>query len=142
MYDAAQAGDDVREKFWDSCREGILRIQWCRDCDQWQFYPRYLCRHCGSQAIEWRETAGTATVETYSVVNRAEGVFAGLTPYVVAMVRLSEGPSMMTNIVGTVNARLDPDTVFIGMDVRVQFTAREGAVLPLFTPTDPEATHA
>lgn len=127
---------DVRDTFWNSCNDGVLRLQVCRTCDQWQFYPRYLCRHCGSRDIEWRETTGAATVESYSVVNRAEGIFAELTPYVVAMVALREGPVMMTNVVGTADQPLDVTTVSIGMPVRVVFVERDGAVLPLFTPAD------
>lgn len=141
MMSDEQPVRDVRELFWESCRERILRIQWCSACDRWQFYPRYLCRHCGSLDIEWREVAGTATVETFSVVNRAEGAFAGLTPYVVAIVRLTEGPTMMTNVVGTVDAPLDVETVKIGMPVRVEFAEREGEILPLFAPIDRASAH-
>ena len=37
-------------------------------------------------------------------------------PYVLAMVRLEEGPTMMTNIVGA-----DPETVEVGQAVHVVF---------------------
>ncbi|WP_216695244.1 Zn-ribbon domain-containing OB-fold protein [Dietzia psychralcaliphila] len=138
MSDQDRDEHDIRVKFWNSCREGILRIQWCQECDKWQFYPRYLCRHCGSRAVEWREAAGIGTVETFSIVNRAEGIFAELTPYVVALVRLSEGPTMMTNVVGTTDSPLNVATVSIGMPVRVLFEERDGQVLPLFTPVSPD----
>lgn len=130
--------EDIRETFWQSCREGALRIQACDDCGRWQFYPRYLCRHCGSRRVEWRQASGAATVESFSVVHRAEGFFADLTPYVVAMVALEEGPEMMTNLVGTAESPLDTERVRIGMPVQVVFAERDGQVVPLFTPSDPD----
>lgn len=136
---AEQHGDDVREIFWNACRDGKLRLQRCRDCALWQFYARYLCRHCGSRDLEWAVAAGTAHVQTFSIVNRAEGTFADLTPYVVAMVQLAEGPSMMTNIVGSDAQPLDLTQVRIGLPVRVRFVERDGHVLPLFTPDERRA---
>ncbi|GAA4642008.1 Zn-ribbon domain-containing OB-fold protein [Gordonia humi] len=131
---AEQHVDDVREIFWNACRDGELRLQRCCDCEKWQFYARYLCRHCGSRDLEWAPAAGSAEVHTFSIVNRAEGIFAELTPYAVAIVQLAEGPTMMTNIVGTDAAPLDVTQVRIGLAVRIHFVERDGQVLPLFTP--------
>lgn len=126
--------EDVRDAFWRACSEGTLRIQRCESCSQWQFYPRYLCRHCGSLEVLWQEASGEATIESYSVVHRGAGEFAALAPYVVAVVRLHEGPTMMTNIVGEGMDSLDLTAIDIGTRVRVAFERRGDKVLPLFTP--------
>ena len=53
-------------------------------------------------------------------------------PYVVALVALDEGPTMMTNLVDC-----DPNAVSIGQRVRVVFERRGEVVLPQFTPHPP-----
>jgi uncharacterized OB-fold protein len=53
-------------------------------------------------------------------------------PYVLAYVELTEGPTMLTNIVG-----VDPDGVTIGLPVRVEFSRTGGTedpALPRFRP--------
>ncbi|OPX05627.1 OB-fold domain-containing protein [Gordonia sp. i37] len=126
--------EDVRAVFWRSCSDGELRLQQCESCAKWQFYPRYLCRHCGSLDIVWQQASGDATIESFSVVNRGAGEFAALAPYVVAIVRLDEGPTLMTNIISGGPDPLDHSLLGIGMKVRVVFERRGDAVLPLFTP--------
>ena len=50
-------------------------------------------------------------------------------PYVIGVVDLDEGFSMMTNIVG-----VDPEDVSIAMDVAICWEAVEDMMLPLFAP--------
>ncbi|MEL0099107.1 MAG: OB-fold domain-containing protein, partial [Opitutae bacterium] len=58
--------------------------------------------------------------------------FQGRTPFVLAIVELSEGPRMMTNIVG-----IDPESVKIGMPVTVCFEdINEEVTLPMFKPAN------
>lgn len=35
------------QPYWDGCGEGELRLQFCEQCRQFQFYPRVMCCHCG-----------------------------------------------------------------------------------------------
>ncbi|MNT63578.1 hypothetical protein D3C72_2014060 [compost metagenome] len=54
-------------------------------------------------------------------------------PYAIAIVSFPEqkGLHLTTNIVG-----IEPESVHIGMQVRVVFEAHEDVYLPLFTPVD------
>ena len=65
------------------------------------------------------------------MIHRAPSpAFAAAVPYVVAAVKLDEGPHLMTNIVGCA-----PDAVRIGMQVRVAFHKASGEItLPVFEP--------
>jgi uncharacterized OB-fold protein len=92
-----QATPDTQE-FWDGLRRHELRIQRCRDCSQYYFYPRPFCPHCHSQNVEWRSVSGKGKLHTYVIVHRGNPAFE--TPYVIAMIELDEGAKMMTNIVG------------------------------------------
>jgi len=119
------------EAYWSAAKEHRFVIQKCRDCGEHQFYPRGVCSHCLSSALDWVEASGSGTVYSFSVNYRAPHPgFAGKTPFVLAIVELAEGPRMMTNIVDC-----DPESVRIGMPVVVTFDdVTEEITLPKFRP--------
>lgn len=123
---------DPAAEFWDGCARKEFWLQHCTACGEWQFYPRSLCSHCWAPASElrWRRPAGGAVLESFSVVHRGSGPFAEYAPYVVALVRLDEGPVMMSNIVGEV-AELS-----IGDRLALEFAERAGRVVPVFSRSD------
>jgi uncharacterized OB-fold protein len=116
--------------FWDGCREKRLLIQQCTACGHRQFYPRLICSRCHGRP-EWIEASGRATIETFTIVRQAiSPAYAGDVPYVVAIVRLAEGPTMMTNVV-----ECDPAQLAIGMAVTVVFEPLNAEItLPKFRP--------
>lgn len=117
--------------WWQSCREHNLMIQRCSGCGAFQFYPRVFCSSCMSNQVEWVQSAGLGKVLTFTVcrVPVAEAYAADL-PYVVALIRLEEGPTMMSNIVGC-----EPESVTIGMPVEVVFQKwSEDITIPQFRP--------
>jgi uncharacterized OB-fold protein len=126
---AAKAGTLANadsQPYWDGAAQGKLVIKTCVSCGRMHFPPRYLCPYCWSNQLEWREHSGEGHVYSFTIVRRA-AVPGFETPYVLAMVDLTNGPRLMSNIVGT--GALD---VGIGDDVRVIFEARDGTILPLF----------
>ncbi len=83
-------------------------------------------------AVTWTEASGHGTIYSYSVVYRGSGAFREAMPFVVAYVELTEGPRVLTNIVGC-----EPDEVSIGQRVRVVFfDTGEGCALYRFAPLD------
>ncbi len=119
------------QPFWDACAQGRLLLQRCGDCGHQQFYPRLLCAACGSRRLDWTEACGRGTVRTFTIIRRAvSAAFEPDAPYVVALVELEEGPTLMSNIVGC-----DPAGVAIGQPVRVTFEIRaQGVAVPQFEP--------
>ncbi|HZP44133.1 MAG TPA: Zn-ribbon domain-containing OB-fold protein [Candidatus Binataceae bacterium] len=117
--------------YWEGCKRRELRIQRCAACGHNQFFPRLYCTRCFSDRIEWIKASGRATVSTFTIVRRpVSPAFADDVPYVVALVKLDEGPTMMTNIVGCA-----PEQVAIGMAVRVTFEDwSEEIAIPKFEP--------
>lgn len=123
--------DNVTESWWAATSEGRLTVQGCRACGASQLYPRPLCATCGGTDLELVDATGRATVHSLTVVHRAPHP-AFTPPYVVALVHLEEGPTMMTNVVGC-----DPADVHIGQTVEVTWhDLDDGRRLPLFTPTE------
>ncbi|MFT6582852.1 MAG: putative OB-fold protein [Alphaproteobacteria bacterium] len=117
--------------YWAAAKDHKFIIQHCTECDEYQFYPRGVCSHCLSSALEWRDASGKAEVYSFSVNYRAPHPgFADNLPFVLAIVDLEEGPRMMTNIVGC-----DPESVTIGMPVTVVFEdVTDEVTLPKFKP--------
>ena len=123
--------DDETQPWWDACREGRLLIKRCRDCGEPHFYPRPFCPKCWSDAVEWEEASGRATLYTWSVVHRNDlPPWGDKVPYVAAVVDLEEGPRMMTNVVNC-----DADELKVGMTLQVTFEERtEEWTVPVFEP--------
>ena len=117
--------------YWDGCRRHELLIQCCKDCNKFQFYPRIICTSCMSQNIEWIKVSGRAQVVSYTIVRRpVSAAYKAETPYVVTLVQLEEGPTMMSNIVNC-----DPAQVHIGMAVEVIFEDWSDEIsMPKFQP--------
>ena len=116
--------------FFEAATEGKLRLPRCEDCEFIIFYPRARCPACRSRRTRWTDLSGRGVVYSYTIVRRAPGRWKAHTPYVVAYVELEEGPRMVTNIVDC-----DPESVSIGMPVRVHFEAAEnGQAIPRFIP--------
>jgi uncharacterized OB-fold protein len=119
--------------WWDHTRERQLTVQSCRRCGTAQLYPRYLCTTCGSTDLELVTASGRATVYSRTVVAKSPRPECFVAPYVVALVRLDEGPLLLTNIVGD-------GAIDVACDDRVTVTwdpLPDGRQLPLFCP-DPQ----
>lgn len=117
--------------YWEACRNHKLMIQKCSSCNHYQFYPRIICTECMSPEVEWIVASGQAEVSSFTIVRRpVSKAYADEVPYVVALLKLHEGPTMMSNIV-----ECDVDNVNIGMRVEVLFEDwSEDISIPKFRP--------
>ena len=122
---AAPSVNAENKAYFDAASSGKLLLKHCNSCQGFHHYPRAICPHCFSDKTGWKESKGTATIYTYSVLRR--GVPE---PYCIAYVTLDEGVTLMTNIVDC-----DLDQVRIGQKVKVVFKPTEGGpAVPMFTP--------
>ena len=119
------------ETYWQGCRDHHLLLQFCAQCKEFQFYPRIICARCASDKLEWVKAAGQGTILTFTIVRRAVSeAYAADVPYVVALIQLDEGPTMMSNIV-----QCAPEALEIGNPVQVVFEDwSEEISIPLFRP--------
>jgi uncharacterized OB-fold protein len=117
--------------YWEAARAHKLMLPRCTACEKFHFYPRTLCPHCGSDAIEWVPSSGHGRVYSFTIVHRPpSAAFKPQVPYVVAIIALDEGPHLMSNV------RACPlESVKIGMDVKVAWeNVDETTALPYFVP--------
>ena len=85
--------------YWAAAAEERLVVQCCDECGIYRFYPRPLCPDCASDQATWTEVSGQGSVHTFTIVHRAPNKeFQAITPYVIALIDLDEGPRMMANI--------------------------------------------
>lgn len=115
--------------FWEGCRQGKLLLQYCGQCQRYQFYPRLYCMQCGSNALRWVEASGRGVIYSYTIIRQSKSPeFMSDTPYNVAIVQLEEGPRMLSNIVDA-----DPSELGVDLTVTVEFDqVSEGISLPRF----------
>ena len=72
----------------------------CETCGAVFFPPRSFCPECRRDGrIVDHDFAGTGTVVTFTVIRSASEAFEHLTPYVLAIVELDEGPRLTSQIV-------------------------------------------
>ena len=42
------------EPFWEGAKNGELKYQQCKDCNEIVFYPRLICVGCGGLNLDWK----------------------------------------------------------------------------------------
>jgi len=88
----------------------------CEKCGRHFFPPRTFCPDCRRHGkISEHQFSGKGTVVTYTVIQTAPDQFSSPGPYVLAIIRLDEGPQMTSQIV------CDPADIRIGMKVKSVF---------------------
>jgi uncharacterized OB-fold protein len=116
----------LTEGFWEHARARRLAVQACTSCGDVHFPASPVCPKCLSEAQEWRPVSGRGRLESWVEYHRAYWPgFAKELPYRVCLVRLEEGPLMVSNLVG--------EAAEIGDQVHVVFeTVTEMITLPKF----------
>ena len=107
---------DFSRPFWEGTRAGRLLIPKCGDCGFYRWTPQPACPRCLSEAFDWTEVSGRGEIYSFSVIYRSADPVVFPDPYVVAVVRLEEGPAMLSTIVGCPHEDLR-----VGMAVEVSF---------------------
>jgi uncharacterized OB-fold protein len=113
-------------------REGELVIQQCqRDGAVW-FPPSTNCPQCLGTDLSWQPVSGKATLWSWVSVHQPYlKAFADETPYLVAYVKLDEGPYLMTTLVET-----DPDTLKLDqpLELLLEPYGHNDLPMPVFRP--------
>ena len=122
----------LADPFLEAANDRRLALQVCRTCGSRQLPPIQRCAHCDGRHLEWVDSPGIGSIESFAILHRAPGPPHDVrTPYVLALVVLAEGPRVVTNIVGC-----PPEKVAVGQHVQVVFERvdEEGQMWPEFAP--------
>lgn len=123
--------DNWNRPFWDAARQRRLILQRCKETGKCFFPPAPVSPFTGRPEWEWIGASGRGTLWSFVVFHQKyfEGMRDEL-PYPVAMVKLAEGPYLLTNLdgIGAADAK-------IGMRLTVRFPGGPGDfLLPQFGP--------
>ncbi len=104
--------------------KGEFLIQQCGDCQQHIYFPREMCPHCGSAAVNFVKPSGQGTVYSVTTVRRkpAEGG-----DYNVSLIDLDEGVRLMSRV-----DNLAPDAVKIGQRVMARVLLKDDQGMVVF----------
>jgi uncharacterized OB-fold protein len=122
---------DVNRPFWESLSSEVLRLQQCANCGHIRYPISEICSECLSEEARWTPMSGRGTVFSTIVFHQVyHPAFAGKVPYNVSLVRLDEGPIMVSNVVGPA-----PSDVAVGDRVEVLFDhVGDDVTIPRFRP--------
>ena len=113
-----------------------LLVNRCGDCGQWHAPPKPICPDCWSSRVSAQPVNGDGVIFMAIFLHRgptAPGVDYSM-PYPVVTVELDEQPGLRftSTVVGA-----DNDDIRIGAAVRLEWSDREGAPMPVFVIRDP-----
>lgn len=119
------------EPFWEAAREHRLVLRRCTSCGTFQHPPYPSCEVCCGEAFTWVDAAGRATLFAYTVNHFSVPFpFWDDLPYITAIVELTEGVRMISNIV-----ECDHDALRSSMALEVVFDdVADGCTLPKWKP--------
>lgn len=125
------------QPFHEGAAEGCLRIQRCRDCGLHHFPAIEVCNGCLGSSLDWITASGRGVLFSFVRMHQVyHPAFADLTPYVIADVKLDEGPRIISTVIGCEAADLKID-----MPLAVEFQSFDdentpSMRLPVFKPAD------
>lgn len=119
------------QHFWEGTKQRELRLQRCVECRHVYFPPRPFCPACSSRSVEVFKASGRARLHSYVINHRPHPAWSA--PYSIAIVKLEEGPHMMSNVIGCDQT---PEALQLDMPLRVTFEDLSNDIaLPLFEPS-------
>jgi len=132
MSDANPMGVQARHQA--ELAAGRFLIQKCDDCGQHIYFPREVCPHCGSGAVQFVTPSGLGTV--YSVTTVRRKLDAG-GDYNVCLIDLDEGVRLMSRV------EISPaDAVQVGQRVQARVVLEKDQGVVVFDPVSVPATAA
>jgi uncharacterized OB-fold protein len=118
--------------FWEACERGELVAQRCGACGALAHPPRPMCPRCHDTRREIARLSGRGEVWSW-IVPRHPAPIGFAEPPVVALIRLDEGLTLVSNVVGT-----PPESMRNGLGVRVEFEPTAGGkAVPVFRASAP-----
>ena len=118
----------LNKPFRDYALQSVFALQFCIRCGDARLPPTPVCPKCLSDDQSWKPASGRGTLESWADFHRAywDG-FKEELPYRTCLVKLDEGPLIISNLVG------DEAKTRIGARLRVTFErVTEEIAIPKF----------
>jgi uncharacterized protein len=117
------------EAYWNGCQNHRLLYQRCTSCGYHGLGPFTVCARCHAEAATWVASTGTGRLYSWTVVWQPPDPRFQV-PYAPAVVRLDEGPFVMSAVIGC-----EPDALHEELELTVEFhQVSDDITLPYFSP--------
>jgi len=100
-------------EFFASVRAGSLVVQRCAACGALAVPPKAVCPECEGLRWERAPLGGDGEIASYTVIRVAPTQYAADAPYVIAVVGMAEGVSLLGRLTG-----VPVDGARVGLPVR------------------------
>ena len=88
----------------------------CEKCGEYYYPPRNMCPKCRRNGIIVPfKFKGEGEVLTYTIIHSSTKDYAKHTPYILAIIKLNEGPNLTSQVI------CDPKEIHIGLRVKSAF---------------------
>jgi uncharacterized OB-fold protein len=82
--------------FWDAAKEGVLKLQRCQSCRQFQHPPYATCVNCVSTDLAFEPVSGKGSIYAYTIMyHTGDKRFAPAVPYASIIVELDDAPGAL-----------------------------------------------
>lgn len=115
------------ESFYHFAKKGKLMAAKCNKCGTLLLPPRPMCTNCLSKDFEWIELKRKGKLLTYTVIHVAPPQFQSITPYVVGILKLEDGPKLPGMIRG-----IEPEKIKVDMNLKVDFDKNVPSQWPMW----------
>jgi uncharacterized OB-fold protein len=83
----------------------------CKSCNEITVPPKMTCQECGDTDLETVELSKKGKIVTYTTVYVGPEGRQNETPYIIALVKLDEGPWIMGNLIDIDPAKITMDVI-------------------------------
>jgi uncharacterized OB-fold protein len=120
--------DFTIKNYLDYIAEKKLMGAKCKDCGEIYVPVRKLCTKCNKANMEWMQMSGKGEIAAFTSITVGTPFFVQKgygrdKPYCFSVIKLKEGPMVSGQLVGVNESK--PDTIKIGMPVKVTFLSTE-----------------
>jgi uncharacterized OB-fold protein len=82
--------------FWDSAKQGVLKLQRCQACRRFQHPPYPTCVTCMAIDLAFEPVSGKGAIYTYTIMYHVgDKRFASAVPYASIIVELDDAPGAL-----------------------------------------------
>ena len=96
---AFETTENNDREYREFLKKGEMRLQKCKNCGHMRYPARWVCSECLSEDYDWQKVKGTGSVECFVWYMQPFDPRFTEVPYNVALVRLDEGPRVITNVI-------------------------------------------
>jgi len=114
-YDVSAIVNPGNAEYHRHLRQGVLKMQACAHCSYVRYPARPYCPECLSDKYEWKALPGTGKVEAFVwyLMDAYDATYDSgwawrEVPYNVSLVKLDDGPTLISNVMDSSFEALKP----------------------------------